>query len=1249
MVALALIVSYNIMKLPLSVKFNNKHNIRSYKNNHHRSTFVSAYIRMKSKHSVEEYDKWMDNFMALDDPVIIFTTPDMFDTIRKKRTNGADMILYSIFDYVKYDNEFWEEQWVLDPEKRIHTNPLLYFVWSIKTKLVYESTLLNPFNSEYFVWSDIGCYRNGEYRGTSQLKNIPNLGINTLFVNIFPYKSGEYFYDDCDGSKDCRRIAGAQFICKRHECANVYEWYSDTVKRYRYEDKFIGNDQNIMATMCIDHPCQMFTPDERYGDPWFGIQGVMAGKYLPKSFKVKPSKRKLKSVFKGRLGNQLFQLQAGLYFAKKHDMEYCISNDFEYGHIVDVSHIQTCENFPNVYRVPEKHYGIFNDNLEFKGSQYNVLDGYFQSWKYNYKLTLKKPPPPKYTDVGIHVRVGDKAGQSWFKFPPDQYFIDSIGNTSSVVVVTDDKKFCQNHPVLSKYKIMSESVFQDFNTLMGCNKIVSTLQSTFSWWASKLAKSKFVYYENEIDMSHRIQKGNIKKNDYYLPNSISWKPKAKPLYIVLGVPHSGTSLLAGILELSGMKGESMSRVDKYHPKGIFESQIVNNHNDWLLNNMDKPTEILISKTKQVLEKLSHVDIIKKPQIVDTLHIWEKAADREIIKLISYRHPVDACNHPNCPNCGPKKCFENIIDALKPIYKDSIVFDMAKFQNDYYGTYLKLIAEIDYDFTPMSKIQLLEFISPRQDTQPELIIGDNTVYGVVTQELLDIHKYLTGYKKSSDVTTSVVGLWDLNRPDRSIADYKKWLYKSIEYTDHPVVLFTDEKDVLERYRNHDRVTTVHVHLRNMPMFRRHFEKNKQLHNDYKSDRVENKIPEYNVVQWIKFDVMRIAAAMNIYNSTNILWIDAGISRFGKEFNIKNNRIKEIVKDKFLISIHHHFDMDKTIYSICTNTREYIREENSHLAGTILVSSVNSIELAYDELDKFLYKTTDVNNDQVILAALYCESDALAIIQTVKYYHPGLDIQHVYNSESEPFKLHNRKRKKYAIATMLVSADDKNYIKGSLKLAKSIKQNVELHNVDMILLEIIERPIPRSVKRELEDEGWIIKSVHKISPHDEKNTFPRFRDQFTKLQLWGMTEYERIVYLDSDTLVVKDISELFTMPMDRDTSIVASRDIGDGKWRSTFNMGMFMIQPNKEERDRLIIDKDIVHFETAMSEQGFLNVVYKDKWKDPGFIYNANIAVFSQIPNFWKEKENQIKVIHYTMEKPWSCSKAYKPVCTIWDNY
>ena len=49
------------------------------------ATIVTAYFRMTSKHSHDEYLAWMRNMLSLRDCVVVFTQSDLVDTIKSLR------------------------------------------------------------------------------------------------------------------------------------------------------------------------------------------------------------------------------------------------------------------------------------------------------------------------------------------------------------------------------------------------------------------------------------------------------------------------------------------------------------------------------------------------------------------------------------------------------------------------------------------------------------------------------------------------------------------------------------------------------------------------------------------------------------------------------------------------------------------------------------------------------------------------------------------------------------------------------------------------------------------------------------------------------------------------------------------------------------------------------------------------------------------------------------------------------------
>jgi len=136
-------------------------------------------------------------------------------------------------------------------------------------------------------------------------------------------------------------------------------------------------------------------------------------------------------------------------------------------------------------------------------------------------------------------------------------------------------------------------------------------------------------------------------------------------------------------------------------------------------------------------------------------------------------------------------------------------------------------------------------------------------------------------------------------------------------------------------------------------------------------------------------------------------------------------------------------------------------------------------------------------------------------------------------------------------------------------------------------------------------------------------------FTKLHCWLLDQYQKCVFLDADTLVVKNVDELF----DHD-ELSASPDAG---WPDCFNSGVFVFRPSRATFDSLV-EFALTHGSFDGGDQGLLNMFFKDWVTDPtkrlSFTYNVvSQAFYSYLPAFlWFNKD--IKIVHFIGPvKPW----------------
>jgi alpha-N-acetylglucosamine transferase len=135
-------------------------------------------------------------------------------------------------------------------------------------------------------------------------------------------------------------------------------------------------------------------------------------------------------------------------------------------------------------------------------------------------------------------------------------------------------------------------------------------------------------------------------------------------------------------------------------------------------------------------------------------------------------------------------------------------------------------------------------------------------------------------------------------------------------------------------------------------------------------------------------------------------------------------------------------------------------------------------------------------------------------------------------------------------------------------------------------------------------------------------------FIHNQIWGL-EFEKIVYLDSDCLVLDNIDELFNYP-----ELSAAVDCCDH-----FNAGIFVAKPSPQKFQDILtkLKNKLPSYDKA--DQGFLNSYFKNQFHPLKFKYNADQYILSKN---MKISEEPIKVIHYEHEhKPWKYNEITVP--------
>jgi len=153
-----------------------------------------------------------------------------------------------------------------------------------------------------------------------------------------------------------------------------------------------------------------------------------------------------------------------------------------------------------------------------------------------------------------------------------------------------------------------------------------------------------------------------------------------------------------------------------------------------------------------------------------------------------------------------------------------------------------------------------------------------------------------------------------------------------------------------------------------------------------------------------------------------------------------------------------------------------------------------------------------------------------------------------------------------------------LKNSHDVAKGLRDRIVLVTHD----------VSEEARKQMRKDGIVVREVVNIqSPYTwDPKLHPRFLEVMTKLTIFNMTEYDKLIYLDADTLVFEDLSDAF------DQASTAAVFINP----CYFNSGMMVITPNTHLFNDMIRNLPLLESYDA-ADQGFLNSYFDNMFFSP----------------------------------------------------
>lgn len=222
---------------------------------------------------------------------------------------------------------------------------------------------------------------------------------------------------------------------------------------------------------------------------------------------------------------------------------------------------------------------------------------------------------------------------------------------------------------------------------------------------------------------------------------------------------------------------------------------------------------------------------------------------------------------------------------------------------------------------------------------------------------------------------------------------------------------------------------------------------------------------------------------------------------------------------------------------------------------------------------------------------------------------------------------------------------NYLSGVRVLHDSVKRTSSPYPFWVALSSVI----PDDVDAVLKAEGMnVLRLPAPIEiPLTFKENSGHWGNTFDKIHIFGLTEFSKLVYLDSDMIVIRNLDDLFDKPH---LSAVAAGQLEHPDW-TRLNSGLMVIVPEDELPQKIVnvVDRAVSEVSAIgsdkLGDQDIINAYYadwpdrKDLHLDEGFnLFFSDLDAYINRHGYQMQLDDSnlknVSVIHFVgPHKPW----------------
>eukprot|EP01060_Flectonema_neradi_P016705 TRINITY_DN2331_c5_g1_i1.p1 TRINITY_DN2331_c5_g1~~TRINITY_DN2331_c5_g1_i1.p1 ORF type:complete len:548 (+),score=76.72 TRINITY_DN2331_c5_g1_i1:70-1713(+) len=246
------------------------------------------------------------------------------------------------------------------------------------------------------------------------------------------------------------------------------------------------------------------------------------------------------------------------------------------------------------------------------------------------------------------------------------------------------------------------------------------------------------------------------------------------------------------------------------------------------------------------------------------------------------------------------------------------------------------------------------------------------------------------------------------------------------------------------------------------------------------------------------------------------------------------------------------------------------------------------------------------------------------------------QQEVQEEEEEDQHHPPSDSKYAYVSVISL---EGYVDGAIVMGLSLKNTSSFVKAGSCkLVCIVVDTISEESKDRIRASGWIVKEVSPLNVHVPK---AHWADSFDKLYVFGLTQFTKIVLVDTDMLAVSDPDAIFQTKLKNASYIGAIGNNPKHHKGPYFQSGMLVVIPSKKVNSDLF---NILLSESAPKKpKGIYNRLnardgvllrnyFVDRYTTISNVYSKHLAP-------WEVISPKIKMLHFRGSfKPWSSIDA-----------